>query len=222
MITEESAGKEPLPSAPIAAPAPRLPDPCQFLKALPVPLRTTRAGTWCSLLAPGVWDCWAWRRGHMSYSGQGGGAWAGRTLAGGYGEGPCPTVGLALSHLYFLNAKLSMSFLNLGTVDIGMERFFAGGGVVVYIVGGLAAPWGSPHPGWQEQPPSPAVMSEKVPRWYRVSWGRGRLPWWGSPALRYPVLGGQWQGLWTRQSLSNSFFFFEINYVPAFWSWFSH
>lgn len=128
MITEESAGKEPLPSAPIAVPTPQLPDPCQFLKALPVPLRETRAGTWHSLLAPGVWDCWAWSRGPTSYSAQGGGAWAGRTLAGGYGEGPCPTVGLALSHLCFLNAKLSMSFLNLGTVDIGMERFFAGGG----------------------------------------------------------------------------------------------
>ena len=37
-------------------------------------------------------------------------------------------MGLDLFHLCFLNAKLGMSFLNLGTADTGMERFFAGGG----------------------------------------------------------------------------------------------
>ena len=64
-------------------PCPRLPAPCQLLKPSPVPLRETRAGTWCSLLALGVGDRRAGGGDTRAAQGRVAGAWAGRRLAGG-------------------------------------------------------------------------------------------------------------------------------------------
>lgn len=137
-------------------------------------------------MAPGVWDCWAWRRGLTSYSGQGGGAWAGRMLAGGYGEGPCPTVGLALSHLYFLNAKLSMSFLNLGTVDIGMERFFAGGGGRRMHCGWFSSTLGLSPPRMPGAASFPSSDEQKGPQVVPGVLGQRPSPLVGKPCLEIP------------------------------------
>lgn len=152
MITEESAGKEPLPSGLIAVPTPQLPDPCQFLKALPVPLRETLSRNWHSLLAPGC----------LGLLGPGAGdpratqhrvvepglveRWC-RWLAG---EVPVPQWAWPSPTSAF-NAKLSTVFLTLALLTWD-ERFLAGEGTE--CTGRFSSTLGLSPPRMPEQPPS--------------------------------------------------------------------
>ena len=115
-------------------------------------------------------------------------------------------MGLDLSHLCFLNAKLGMSFLNPGTADTWMERFFAGGGGHRGRCGLFSSTLGLSPPRMPGAASFPSSDEQKGPQVVPGVLGQRPSPLVGKPCLEIARAGGQWQGLWTRQSLSHFFF----------------